>query len=142
MDCYTDYINIKSDKSIEFVDITEKVRGIVQSSGFKDGVVTVFTQHTTTAIRVTEHCDRLQQDMISCLEKISPSSGTYRHNEDTVDGRPNAHSHLKALFLNSSEQIPLKNGEMLLGGWQTIFFVELDGPRENRNVIINIVGRK
>jgi secondary thiamine-phosphate synthase enzyme len=57
-----------------------------------------------------------------------------------VDDRDNAHSHLLGLFLNASETIPVAGGELVMGGWQSIFFIELDGPRERREVRLQLLG--
>jgi secondary thiamine-phosphate synthase enzyme len=65
-----------------------------------------------------------------------------RHNFNPVDGRLNAHSHLLGLFMNASETIPIAQGELLLGQWQSIFFIELDGPREERILRVQIAGER
>jgi secondary thiamine-phosphate synthase enzyme len=139
MICFTDYITVNSTRDVEFIDITDDIARLVKSSGIRDGVVTLFTQHTTTALKINEKCGRLQEDMVEMMEKIAPRKGNYRHNIKTVDGRENGHSHLRSLFLNTSEQIPLKGGELLLGNWQRIFFIELDGPRGERRVLVSVV---
>lgn len=132
-------IKLGSSSSIEFIDITDRVREAFAQSKIRDGSVTVFTRHTTTAVKVNERCGRLQQDMESLLCRAVPST-SYRHDEDTIDGRPNARSHLMSLLLNASETIPASGGELMLGGWQSVFFVELDGPRQERSVIVKIMG--
>ncbi|MCG8375098.1 MAG: YjbQ family protein, partial [Chlorobiales bacterium] len=66
--------------------------------------------------------------------------GDYKHNITSVDGRDNAHSHLMGLFMNSSETIPFESGKLLLGEWQSIFLVELDGPRPERSILMQISG--
>lgn len=142
MEAFTEIINVATTQRIQFVDITDDVLRLVNSSGIREGVVTVFTQHTTTAIKINEKCDRLQNDMVAAMDRLAPWDGTYMHNEQTVDNRPNGASHVKSLFLNASEHIPVKNREVLLGGWQRIFFVELDGSRNDRRVIVSVVGVK
>jgi secondary thiamine-phosphate synthase enzyme len=132
-------ISFETDHSISFVDVTDRVKKLFDESEVRDGIVTVYTQHTTAALRINERCDRLQRDMIQFLERTVPASA-YLHDEDTVDDRPNARGHLMSLLMGASETIPVSDGELMLGVWQSIFFVELDGPRERRKVIVEIVG--
>ena len=132
-------IGFETSGPVEFIDITERVRRVLSSSGVKDGLVTVFTRHTTTAVKINERCERLQEDMLSFLERAVPGAA-YRHDEDTVDGRANARSHIMSLLLSASETVPAADGKLVLGDWQSIFFVELDGPRERRGVCVKIMG--
>ncbi|MDO8526380.1 MAG: secondary thiamine-phosphate synthase enzyme YjbQ [Deltaproteobacteria bacterium] len=124
----------------EFIDITEKVRLILESSLIQNGQLTVITQHTTTAIIINEKETGLQKDMLRFLNRIVPKSGDYEHDLTPIDGRINAHSHLQSLLLTTSQVVPVIDGKLKLGAWQSIFFVELDGPRPNRQVILQILG--
>jgi secondary thiamine-phosphate synthase enzyme len=90
-------------------------------------------------VRITERCERLQIDMVDFLKTLVPAK-TYRHDESTVDDRPNARSHIMSLFMNASESVPVSNGRFSLGEWQSVFFVELDGPRRERRVLVQIIG--
>lgn len=132
-------IRLATTRPIEFIDITSRVREALAASGVREGIVSVFTQHTTTAIKINERCDHLQQDMETLLSRLIPS-GAYRHDGDTVDGRPNARGHLMSLLLGAGEAIPVSRGELGLGGWQSVFFVELDGPRPERTVVVKVLG--
>jgi secondary thiamine-phosphate synthase enzyme len=78
--------------------------------------------------------------MIRHLEQVVPRDGDYGHNRAAVDDRPNAHAHLLGLFMNASESVPILDGELLLGGWQSIFLVELDGPRDQRQITLHFLG--
>ncbi len=78
--------------------------------------------------------------MVEFLTQLVPCNAEYRHNHNPVDGRFNAHSHLIGLFMNSSETVLVANGELLLGGWQSIFFIELDGPRKQRMLRVQLAG--
>lgn len=133
-------ISVSTSRPIEFVDVTDRVRDAVAKSGIKNGLVSVFSNHTTAAIRINERCARLQKDMESLLCEIVPPGKPYRHNETTVDGRGNAHSHLMSLLIGGSETAPVKSGELQLGTWQSVFFIELDGPRSTRKLTVTIVG--
>jgi secondary thiamine-phosphate synthase enzyme len=74
------------------------------------------------------------------MKRLVPRDGDYLHNLAPVDDRDNAHAHLLGLFMNSSETIPLAGGALLLGNWQSIFFIELDGPRPRRALDLQILG--
>ena len=78
--------------------------------------------------------------METFLKRFAPRDGTYLHNLNPVDGRDNAHSHLLGLLMNASETIPFSKGKLLVGEWQSVFFIELDGPRKQRNILLQISG--
>ncbi|PZA10884.1 YjbQ family protein [Rhodopseudomonas palustris] len=134
-------IELATTASIQLIDITDQVRRFVTSSGVKDGLITVSCLHTTARINVNEREEKLERDMLTFLKRFVPRDGDYLHNLDPVDGRDNAHSHLIGLFMNSSETIPVAKGAMVLGEWQSVFFIELDGPRERRGVELQIIGQ-
>jgi len=125
---------------IELVDITGDVRDWVQQSGIRDGLLTIISLHTTARVHLNERDPALQRDMVSLLSRLVPRDGPYEHNASTVDGRDNAHAHLLGLFINASETIPVANGELVLGHWQSVFFIELDGPRPAREVQLQLLG--
>ena len=125
---------------IDIIDITEQVRSELEATGLHEGTVTVLSRHTTACININEKEPRLVQDMTTFLKRLVPRDGDYLHNLEPIDGRDNAHSHLLGLFMNSSETIPFSEGRLLLGEWQSIFLIELDGPRAIRQVIVQIQG--
>ena len=132
-------ISLETNGRFEFVDITDMVRDAVSKSGVEEGIVTVFSQHTTCAVKINERCDRLQKDMLTHLENAVPGL-EYKHDEDTLDGRPNARGHLMSMLLCASETMPVSGGKPALGGWQSVFFVELDGPRPVRKLTVKVIG--
>ncbi len=130
----------------EFIDITDDVRRIVDESGVTLGQVTVFSTHTTAAVKLNENEPLLLQDMARILHQVAPLHGEYEHNDfsrRTVnldeEECANGHAHCQHLFLGASETIPIIDGRMPLGQWQRIFFIELDRPRDRR-VLVNVVG--
>ena len=131
---------IRTAAPLEFVDITEPVRRWSEAQGLRDGLLTVLTPHTTARIVINERDDALQRDMRRHLEALAPRDAAYDHNRHTVDGRDNAHAHLAALFMPASESLVLADGRLQLGPWQAVFFVELDGPREAREVHLHLLG--
>lgn len=137
---YSEKLTLATGTPIEIIDITKDVAAIVQRARVRNGFAVVATHHTTSAIRINEPCANLAEDLTVFFEKLVPRNDTYQHNVKSVDGRPNAHSHLLAWLMGASENIPLRNGELLLGRWQSLFFVELDGPRPERHVTATIIG--
>jgi secondary thiamine-phosphate synthase enzyme len=132
---------------IQFLDITDGVASAVRSSGVKDGIVTIVSRHTTMAVRIQEAEPLLLEDLLGFLRRLAPSNVHYQHNDFRIrthnmhnDESPNGHSHCLQFLLGTSETVPIEDGELLLGEWQRIFLVELDGPREKREVLIQTVG--
>lgn len=138
-------IKLETSKQLEFVDITESVQDLIQRSGVKEGMVTVFSPHTSASIIINHNEPMLLADFTRMLYKLVPVDERYGHDtfeltrDKKSDGRSNAHSHCKNFLLGVSESIPVAAGEMLLSSTQSIFFVELDGPRK-RDYIISIIG--
>jgi len=144
MDHFVKEFQVDSAEKIEFLDVTDKIHEAVKESRIRNGVITVFTQHTTTAIRINENEDGLMKDIKCFLEKQVPMDCRYEHDElerrdVPEDEQINAHSHLKSLLMSTSESIPLSGSEPMLGKWQSVFFVELDGPRK-RKLIVQVIG--
>jgi secondary thiamine-phosphate synthase enzyme len=130
----------------EFHDITDDINAIVCDSGVTFGHVTIFSTHTTAAIRINENEPLLLRDMARVLRQLAPSNAYYEHNDfgrRTVhmheDEPANGHAHCQHLFLSSSETIPVLEGCTALGPYQRVFLIELDHPRERR-VIVTVVG--
>ena len=112
-------------KRCEFIDITQEVAEVVK--GIKDGIVTIYTPHTTSAITINENADpAVQRDILATLERLIPHKGDYQHSEGNSD------SHVKASLFGSSAQVIVQDGKLVLGTWQGIFFCEFDGPRTRK----------
>ncbi len=131
---------LRSTAPIQFLDVTARIRRLFEDNRFLNGQVTVYSPHTTAFVTLNEKEPMLQRDMVEFLGQFVPPDPDFGHNQDPVDGRLNAHSHLIGLFMNASETIPVADGQLLLGGWQSIFFVELDGPREERTLRVQLAG--
>lgn len=140
MNYFTKTVIRETTGPIQIIDITAEVRGAVASCRLEKGQVTLVSRHTTAFININEQEPGLLEDMVTFLKRLVPKDGDYKHNITSVDGRDNAHSHLMGLFMNSSETIPFESGKLLLGEWQSIFLVELDGPRPERSILMQISG--
>ncbi|HEY9649534.1 MAG TPA: secondary thiamine-phosphate synthase enzyme YjbQ [Coleofasciculaceae cyanobacterium] len=137
-------IEVETDQGISIYDITPQILEILKASGITNGQVLVFSRHTTTALAINEYEERLLDDIKVHLRKLAPESEKYLHNDLHLrvvppDEPMNAHSHLMAMMLNNSEVIPVVDGELGLGTWQSILFFDLDGPRK-RTVLVQISG--
>jgi secondary thiamine-phosphate synthase enzyme len=140
------HLTYSTDPGPSFHDITADVQRIVDDSGLHFGQVTIFSNHTTAAIRLQENEPLLIEDLKDLLRRLAPQEGYYRHNDfdiRTVNMHPdepkNGHSHCQHVLLSTSETVPLVNGSLQLGQYQDIFLVELDSARERR-VTVNIIG--
>jgi len=137
-------LHINTAAGICLHDITPFIREEVQASGVSDGIVVISSHHTTTAVTINENEPRLVEDVRVFLERLVPRQDKYFHNDihlrDCPPDEPeNAHSHIAAMLLGSSETVPISAGEPALGTWQSVMLVELDGPRE-RAVNLHILG--
>ena len=120
-------ISVSTSAPIEVVDVTERVEGAV-GDDVESGVATVFVSHTTAAVVVNEAEPRLVEDIEQFVAGLVPEDGRYRHDE--IDD--NAAAHLRATLLGESVAVPVEDGRLALGTWQSILFVECDGPRSRR----------
>jgi secondary thiamine-phosphate synthase enzyme len=139
-------IVITTTRAPEFIDITERVLEIVQETHIRNGLVSVFSKHTTAAIKLNENEPLLIKDMEGFLSRIAPVDAYYQHNDFSIrtvnmteDECPNGHAHCQHLLLSSSETIPLFGGALQIGTWQRLFLVELDRARE-REIVVQVIG--
>lgn len=129
----SDYLKINTYKNFEIIDITSQVNNLID---IEDGIISIFSRHSTSAIVVNENESGLLSDLEFMLANLVSDKYSYQHNR--IDD--NARSHLKSFLLSSSECLPIKNGKLDLGTWQSVFFIELDGPRHPRTVTLTMVG--
>ncbi len=126
-------ISVKTHARTQMLDITSQVRGAVKESGIKDGLVHVYSMHTTAAITINENADSaVEADILHTINKVIPWDDHFKHMEG------NSAAHIKVSLFGPSEIIPLENGSLILGTWQGIYFCEFDGPR-NRKVNIKVI---
>ena len=138
----TEKLFVKSSRSTELIRITEEVRKTVQMTGLKNGIVNVFTLHTTTAITINEDDTKLEEDIARFMVKLVPEDESYAHHRYfRKDGRMavNAYSHIRASLLGANVTIPLQDGVLVLGSRQNIYLVDLDGP-QTRGLVVQVVG--
>ena len=135
-------ISFDTKDQFDIRDITEEVKAFIKKSEIKNGLVNIQSFHTTATIFLQENEPMLLNDIKKHLEKMAPQDIEYGHNGPgniCFDGCKNGHSHCKATGLPSSITINLINGEIQLGQWQQILFIELDRARP-RKVQIQVIG--
>lgn len=118
---------------IDFVDLTDKVRKVVRESGVKNGLVHVFAPHATGVLVLTEYESGLLDDIREVLERLVPRRASYRHPS-------NAHSHLRSMFLCPDRTLPIVDSQVVLGTWQSLFFIETDVHSRRRTIIVQVLG--
>ena len=131
-------IKIHSKRENDLIDITEDIQKIVQESKIKSGTVTIFVSGSTGALTTIEFEPGLKKDFPKMLERIAPKDIEYGHEQMWHDG--NGHSHVKASLVGPSITIPFSDGQLLLGTWQQIVFIELDTRARNRTIVLQIMG--
>ena len=127
--------SVSTNSSTEMVNITSQVQNELKRAEIKSGICTVYVPHTTAGITINEGADpAVARDMVMELNKIVPLQDEYAHAEG------NSAAHIKTSLLGSSVQIPVEEGRLSLGTWQSVFLCEFDGPR-NRRVIVQLIGK-
>ncbi len=126
---------------LEIQDITTRVARLPGVDEISSGFVLIHSLHTTTGLFINEFQEALLHDIKAFLQKLIPEEERYRHNDPAYSdcSRANAWSHLAALLLRQSLQVPIEQGRLVLGTWQRILFCELDGP-QTRRVYAQVMG--
>ena len=139
-------MKIDTTKAPEFIDITEKVCAFIRDSQVLNGFAVVYSKHTTAAVKINENEPLLLRDREEFLERMASRNGEYRHNDFSIrtvnmtdDECPNGHAHCQHLLLGTSENIPIIDGQLQFGRWQSIFLIELDMSRP-REVLVQVIG--
>lgn len=124
---------IQSKTQLEFIDITSQLQTMVTASGIRDGILYVYSLHTSCGLTIQENTDPgVGHDILLLLDRVAPQSdAAYRHNEN------NSASHFQTSFTGTHQIVFIENGRMILGRWQAIFLTEFDGPRE-RTLLVKI----
>lgn len=135
MQILTEILELKTTERIEITDITRNIDAAIAESGLRKGLVNIYSKHSTSALFINENEAGLVEDYVDLIEKLVPTGDNYRH--DRIDN--NADSHLRSFIIGNNQTVPLENGSMNLGTWQSVFFLEMDGPR-NRQITVTIMG--
>ena len=120
-------LTIKTSTREELIDITLNIQNEVTQSNIQDGIIHIWIPHTTAAVTINENADSdVQRDIIYALKKIVPNFPEFTHSEGNSD------AHLKSSLIGCKQDVLVRNGKLLLGTWQGVFFCEFDGPRTRR----------
>ena len=122
----------------DVIDITEKVADAIHDSGLQCGIVVVFVPGATGAVTTIEHEPGLVDDVRAAIERIAPEQNEYAHDQKWGDG--NGYSHIRASLIGPSLTVPFQKGQLMLGTWQQIVFLELDNRPRTRRIILQILG--
>ena len=150
LDCYTNEgtlrafsktVAVKTNERTALVNLTDQVRAFVESTGVKDGYVQVSSLHTTAGLIINEWQDALLGDIKAMIERIIPRDNYYRHNDPEWSDcdRNNADAHLRNVVVGHCLSVPIAQGELVLGRWQSVILAEFDGPKQ-RNVFMQVCG--
>lgn len=131
-------ISLTTQGNSEIIDITGRVRDILEEKGISNGILTVFIPGSTGAITTIEYESGALEDMQNLLETIAPQNKNYKHNLRWGDG--NGHSHLRSALLGPSLVVPIVDGSLTLGTWQQIVFIDCDNRPRQRSIEIQIIG--
>jgi len=121
------------------VEITTAVRGVVRAAGVREGLCTVFVRHTSASLVIQENADpSVQRDLEAFLSRLAPDGDPlFTHDAEGPDDMP---AHVKAALLKTSEQIPVREGELVLGTWQGLYVWEHRSRPHRREVVVHVIG--
>ena len=131
-------ISLRTGAKDEIVDVTQKVQEIVSKSKVRNGLACVFVVGSTAAVTTVEHEPGLVSDMRDAMDRLYPKEIDYEHHQRWGDG--NGHSHVRASFVGPSLTVPVVDGQLLLGTWQQIVFMEFDNKARTRELAVQVVG--
>jgi secondary thiamine-phosphate synthase enzyme len=133
MKVYNESLRLSTQGEIEFIDLSDKVQEAVRKSGVRNGLAHVFAPHATGVLVLTEYEPSLEEDIRGLLEKLVPRRAGYQHPS-------NAHAHLRSLLFSPDKTLPVIDGRVILGTWQSLLFIETDVHPRQRTVIIQVIG--
>ena len=131
-------ISLSTQGDGQVIDITDQVTRHVRDSGLKNGIVTVFTPGSTSALTTIEYESGAVRDLQQLFDRIAPLSLDYRHNLRWGDG--NGHAHVRHALLGPSLTIPFLDGRLTLGTWQQVVLIDFDNRPRTRSVVVQIMG--
>lgn len=119
--------HVRTTRRCQLLDITREAESILRENNLHEGIVTIFTPHTTAGITINENADPdVTKDLLFGLEQLAPDRPEFRHAEGNSD------AHIKSSLVGASETVFFSKGQFVLGTWQSIYFCEFDGPRQRR----------
>ncbi len=138
MSVITGTLELRTRGDADIHDITAEVTDLLRQSGLRNGILTVFTPSSTSAITTIEYESGCLRDLRRLFDEIAPPEREYAHNARWEDG--NGHAHLRAALLGASFSVPFVDGKPTLGTWQQIIFVDFDNRPRHRRLVVQMVG--
>lgn len=138
MSVKTGSIRLNTQGHADILDITDQVAEVVTDSGLRDGIVTLFTPSSTSALTTIEYESGALSDLKRLFDEIADPNRHYAHNARWEDG--NGHSHVRAALQGASFAVPFVNGRLRLGTWQQIVFIDFDNRSRNRELVVQVMG--
>lgn len=137
---FSETISLRTKGFGDIIDITPKVKNSVEHSGIKDGLVTIFCPGSTGAITTIEYESGVLRDLQKVIERLVPSDIPYDHDRRWGDG--NGFAHVRAALMKPSLSVPIITGNITLGTWQQIVFIDFDNRKRERDLILQVMGDK
>jgi secondary thiamine-phosphate synthase enzyme len=136
-----DTLTIQTDQRVELADVTDRIQALTVQSGVREGIVSLWSMHTTFAVFMNESQQALHADIKRLLETMVAQDTDWMHNDPNHSDcdRLNADAHLRAMLLGHSLTLQVSGGSVVLGQWQRVLVAELDGPR-SRTLRVQIMG--
>lgn len=138
MSVATRHVSLETEGNCDIRDITGEVTSELRRTGMKSGIVTVFVPGATGGVTTVEFEDGLVRDLREMFDSVAPQGKRYHHDLKWHDG--NGHSHVRASLLGPSLTVPFSDGELILGTWQQIVFVDFDVRRRSRRLVLQFIG--
>ncbi len=135
---YSKQLIIKTEGYCHIVKVTEHVKDLLRAHPVRNGIATVFSRGSTCGITIVEYEEGVLKDLQYVLEKIAPEDNHYEH--DRLQGDGNGFSHVRSALMKPSISVPVVDGELVLGTWQEIVFIDFDNRNRDRELIVQIVG--
>jgi secondary thiamine-phosphate synthase enzyme len=125
-------------RGLGFIDITADVEAFLAEAGAREGALAVFIRHTSASLTIQENADpTVLDDLLTALKHAAPETAPWTHNTEGPDDMP---AHVKTMLTSSSLQIPVQQGELLLGTWQAIYLIEHRSKPHRREIVLQFIG--
>jgi len=134
----TTSVSLRTEGNADIHDITDQVANAVSKSELAAGIATIFCPSSTSALTTIEYESGAISDLRRLFEEVIPRNREYAHNERWHDG--NGHSHVRAALLGPSLTIPFVEGQLTLGTWQQVIYVDFDNRPRQRSLVVQLIG--
>ena len=121
----------------DFINLTQKVKEVVEKSKVKDGIALIFVKGTTAALTIMEYEEGIMEDIKEVLEKMAPENANYKHHLKWGDR--NGAAHIKSALIGPDLVVPIEEGEIQLGQWQEIVLIDFDEKEREREIVVKII---